>query len=161
LLQQARRAEQEDTLEKMDRALGSESFFRQFRETLKKPENRELSGFADTVESVSEEYERSDLAGRKKALARLEEEGARLRLDYGTAKPGPLAYLSEYSGPGPNQPIRRDAQGNGELPAENVAFLGRSLFTDYLLAVELAGTLLLVATVGAIAVATRTGERAP
>ena len=38
-------------------------------------------------------------------------------------------------------------------PAENSAYLGRSLFTDYLLPVELGGTLLLVATVGAIAIA--------
>ena len=44
------------------------------------------------------------------------------------------------------------------LPAENVAGLGRSLFTDYLLAVELAGTLLLVATIGAIAIAGRRPE---
>jgi NADH:ubiquinone oxidoreductase subunit 6 (subunit J) len=44
------------------------------------------------------------------------------------------------------------------LPAENVAGLGKSLFTDYLLAVELAGTLLLVATIGAIAIAGRRAE---
>jgi NADH:ubiquinone oxidoreductase subunit 6 (subunit J) len=44
-------------------------------------------------------------------------------------------------------------------PNESVAPLGRSLFTDYLLPVELAGTLLLVATIGAIAIAgRRTGE---
>ena len=39
------------------------------------------------------------------------------------------------------------------LPVENTAYLGRTLFTDFLLAVELAGTLLLVATIGAIAIA--------
>jgi NADH-quinone oxidoreductase subunit J len=33
--------------------------------------------------------------------------------------------------------------------------LGRSLFSDYLFAVELAGTLLLVASIGAIALAPR------
>jgi NADH-quinone oxidoreductase subunit J len=33
--------------------------------------------------------------------------------------------------------------------------LGRSLFGDYLFAVEIAGTLLLVATIGAIAIAPR------
>jgi NADH-quinone oxidoreductase subunit J len=38
------------------------------------------------------------------------------------------------------------------------AGLGRSLYTDYLLAVELAGTVLLVATIGAIALAQRTQE---
>lgn len=46
----------------------------------------------------------------------------------------------------------------GRLPAENVAYLGRSLFTDYLLAVELGGTLLLVATIGAIAITSRRPE---
>jgi NADH:ubiquinone oxidoreductase subunit 6 (subunit J) len=40
-------------------------------------------------------------------------------------------------------------------PGENVAPLGRALFTDYLVAVELGGTLLLVATIGAIAIAAR------
>ena len=41
------------------------------------------------------------------------------------------------------------------MPAENAAYLGRSLFTDYLLPVELGGILLLVATIGAIAIAQR------
>jgi NADH:ubiquinone oxidoreductase subunit 6 (subunit J) len=46
-----------------------------------------------------------------------------------------------------------------EMPAENTAFLGRTLFTDYLLPVELGGTLLLVAAIGTIAIAgRRTGE---
>jgi NADH-quinone oxidoreductase subunit J len=44
------------------------------------------------------------------------------------------------------------------LPAENVAALGQTLFTDYLLAVELGGTLLLVATIGAIAITARRTE---
>jgi NADH:ubiquinone oxidoreductase subunit 6 (subunit J) len=44
------------------------------------------------------------------------------------------------------------------LPAENVAGLGQILFTDYLVPVELAGVLLLVATIGAIAIASRRGE---
>ena len=38
------------------------------------------------------------------------------------------------------------------------AGLGRSLYTDYLIAVELAGTILLVATIGAIALAQRSTE---
>jgi NADH:ubiquinone oxidoreductase subunit 6 (subunit J) len=41
------------------------------------------------------------------------------------------------------------------MPAENAAYLGRSLFTDYLLPVELGGTLLLVAAIGAVAIAHR------
>ncbi len=47
--------------------------------------------------------------------------------------------------------------GRGELPARNVSAIGLTLYSDHLLAVELAGTLLLVATVGAVAVAGRKG----
>lgn len=47
--------------------------------------------------------------------------------------------------------------GVGELPARNVGNLGVVLYTDHLLAVELAGTLLLVATIGAVAIAHRRG----
>jgi len=50
--------------------------------------------------------------------------------------------------------------GNGpkQLPAANVSAVGRTLFSDHLLAIELAGTLLLVATIGAIAIAGRRGK---
>lgn len=44
------------------------------------------------------------------------------------------------------------------LPAQNVAGLGRMLFTDYLIPVEMAGVLLLVATIGAIVIASRRTE---
>jgi hypothetical protein len=67
--------------------------------------------------------------------------------------------LSALSGPSPSTPaaeIRRHPQSQRpELPADNSAYLGRALFTDYLLPVELGGLLLLVATVGAIAIAQR------
>jgi NADH-quinone oxidoreductase subunit J len=43
----------------------------------------------------------------------------------------------------------------GTLPSRNVEALGRTLFTDYLIPVELAATLLLVATIGAIVIAGR------
>ena len=42
-----------------------------------------------------------------------------------------------------------DARPRG-MPAANLEALGRSVFTDYLIPVELAGTLLLVATIGAM-----------
>jgi NADH-quinone oxidoreductase subunit J len=45
-----------------------------------------------------------------------------------------------------------------ELPAGNVAYIGRALFTDFLLAVELGGTLLLAATIGTILITTRRPE---
>jgi NADH:ubiquinone oxidoreductase subunit 6 (subunit J) len=53
-------------------------------------------------------------------------------------------------------PLGRD--GRPAVPAANVAAVGRSLFTDYLLAVEMGGTLLLVATIGAIAITARRSE---
>jgi NADH:ubiquinone oxidoreductase subunit 6 (subunit J) len=46
----------------------------------------------------------------------------------------------------------------GKLPAANVTAVGRTLFTDYLVPVELAATLLLVATIGAIVIAGRRSE---
>jgi NADH:ubiquinone oxidoreductase subunit 6 (subunit J) len=49
--------------------------------------------------------------------------------------------------------------GNGHLPARNVENLGVALYSEHLLAVEMAGTLLLVATVGAVAIAGRRRER--
>jgi NADH:ubiquinone oxidoreductase subunit 6 (subunit J) len=47
--------------------------------------------------------------------------------------------------------------GMGELPASNVSGIGFLLYADHLLAVELAGALLLVATIGAVAIAHRRG----
>jgi NADH-quinone oxidoreductase subunit J len=45
--------------------------------------------------------------------------------------------------------------GFSKLPPSATSGLGRALYTDYLLAIELAGTVLLVATLGAIALATK------
>lgn len=75
------------------------------------------------------------------------------------SQPQPTAALSSLSGTPAGVPageVRRDAKTRlPAMPAENAAHLGRSLFTDYLLPVELAGALLLAATVGAIAIAQR------
>jgi NADH-quinone oxidoreductase subunit J len=49
----------------------------------------------------------------------------------------------------------RHSRGHPVLPAHNVEALGKSLFSYYLLPVELGGTLLLVATIGAIAITGR------
>jgi NADH:ubiquinone oxidoreductase subunit 6 (subunit J) len=70
------------------------------------------------------------------------------RAQVGRLQPGQAAKLSPMAG----TPANERPQG---LSAENVAGLGRTLFSDYLLAVEIAGTLLLIATVGAIAIAHR------
>ncbi len=83
-------------------------------------------------------------------------ENAKHRL--GWLPPAGNAVMSNLSGASPfTQPeqIRRDEDGLPRMPAENAAYVGRALFTDYLLPVELGGSLLLVATVGAIAIAYR------
>jgi len=67
----------------------------------------------------------------KKARAALEE----LRTGYGT--------------------VTTHTEKPAKLKAENVAVLGQALFTTYLVPVELAAVLLLVATIGAIAIAGR------
>ena len=50
--------------------------------------------------------------------------------------------------------------GSAELPARNVSSIGLLLYSEYLLAVEMAGTLLLVAAIGAVAIAGRKGASA-
>jgi NADH-quinone oxidoreductase subunit J len=86
--------------------------------------------------------------------------GNSVRAYQGTLQPAAQLPLSSFGGPPANQAIALDERGMPQerLPAANVAGLGKSLFTDNLLAVELAGTLLLVAVVGAIAIAGRRPE---
>jgi NADH-quinone oxidoreductase subunit J len=78
---------------------------------------------------------------------------------------GALLFVLHETAAGEKQwPLARgveaaqDGQGRAPMPAENVAHLGRTLFTDYLVPVELAGVLLLVATVGAIVITHRRAE---
>jgi NADH:ubiquinone oxidoreductase subunit 6 (subunit J) len=110
------------------------------------------------------EADRARLRKAVDSLDRLEEIGlqARARVEQQLACVQPhgdaAERFSNLSGPPPAVPLtelRRDDEGRPQLPAENSAYLGRSLFSDYLLPVELGGTLLLVAAVGAIAIANR------
>lgn len=55
----------------------------------------------------------------------------------------------------PVKPGNVMSKADAEHPVGNLKGLGKSLFGDYLFAVELAGTLLLVASIGAIAIAPR------
>jgi NADH:ubiquinone oxidoreductase subunit 6 (subunit J) len=99
-----------------------------------------------------------DLGSMYKALDALAAVAEEARLRLATLQPPQGLPLSGFSGPPANvehDNLRRDASGRPALPADNSAYLGRSLFTDFLLPVELGGTLLLVATVGAIAIAHR------
>jgi NADH:ubiquinone oxidoreductase subunit 6 (subunit J) len=99
----------------------------------------------------------------KQSLLKLKQVGTEVRDTYGNLQPhgDKPERFSEFSGPRPNEPLHklpRDAQGEVQMPAQNVAALGRSLFSDYLVPVELGGTLLLVATIGAIAISGRGKE---
>ena len=74
-----------------------------------------------------------------------------------------LALIGNEQAAAPLVPLRDDVlrlAGQGELPARNVANIGYALFTDHLLAVEMAGALLLVAAVGAVGIAGRKGAAA-
>jgi NADH-quinone oxidoreductase subunit J len=82
--------------------------------------------------------------------------------DFHGDSPMALADQAERADQADNndQPVRAESvapEGAADTPAELGAMhsLGRSLFVDHLLAVELAGTLLLIATVGAILLAPR------
>jgi NADH:ubiquinone oxidoreductase subunit 6 (subunit J) len=103
-------------------------------------------------------YEKPEV--QRKPLLKLEGLLQEARDRLGTVQPPAGAPLSALSGPPANAPageVRRGANGMPELPAENSSYLGQSLFTDFLLPVELGGTLLLVAAIGAIAIGQRHG----
>ncbi len=82
------------------------------------------------------------------------------RVLHGSLAPSGALPLSKLGGTPPNaeQELKPDGSLPERLPAANVKGLGIALFTDYLLPVELAGVLLLVATIGAIAIAGRRAE---
>jgi NADH:ubiquinone oxidoreductase subunit 6 (subunit J) len=94
----------------------------------------------------------------KDCLADLESIAKDAKHRLGWLPPAGSAAMSNLSGASPftqTEQIRRDEAGLPRMPAENAAYVGRALFTDFLLPVELGGSLLLVATVGAIAIAYR------
>jgi NADH:ubiquinone oxidoreductase subunit 6 (subunit J) len=122
-------------------------------------------GMRDRAEKLAFEWSfltpDEKLDALRKPLEKLEALVVEAREHVGTVQPAPGTPLSSLSGTPANTPhaqVRRSSETNlPELPAENSAYLGRSLFTDFLLPVELGGTLLLVAAIGAIAI----GQRRP
>ncbi len=187
LLDQARAAAAHDSVEEMVRAIGDPrkpetmGFFLEFKRAIARGDTESARALAADVDNVImprwvEAIEQGDAKKAREVLADVREVGLRARASYGSLQPHADTPLSDLSGPpaserlfAPLRPpadgkaapavLRRDEEKRPELPHENTAYLGRSLFTDYLLAVELAGTLLLVATIGAIAIAGRRGER--
>jgi NADH:ubiquinone oxidoreductase subunit 6 (subunit J) len=131
--------------------------FKQAVDVLDSAGFNELRGRAEELGVKASE---NDEKKREEALTALKAVlfEARERLTLASPERAPLSDLSGPSASTPRGDIRRDPRtGVPELPAENAAYLGKSLFTDYLLPVELGGFLLLVATVGAVAI----GQRRP
>jgi NADH-quinone oxidoreductase subunit J len=128
----------------------------------------DLSNQVNTLrdDDWDKELDKPTPQGLKEVLERLKKIGTegfadRRKVMYNQlswAEPPGNLPLSNLSGPPANvgaEQLRRNDDGLPQLPQDNTANLGRSLFTDYLLPVELGGTLLLVATIGAIAIAHR------
>jgi len=143
---------------------GGEGGDRPFTETTELMRKLGFADLRDRSETLGGEASSEGGKDRPRALRGLEGVVREARERLTLAPPPPGTPMSALSGPAagtPRDEVRRNAEtGVPELPAENAAHLGVSLFTDFLLPVELAGFLLLVATVGAIAIAQRHGRPA-
>jgi NADH:ubiquinone oxidoreductase subunit 6 (subunit J) len=157
LIRQMNQAAQGDSVEAIDQELGGgEQFLARLR-TLAEGQARsggerrmgklarELQEQAETLalETWPEWKQAGNVKAMQAALGRLARTTEQMRDSYLALPP---------TGPPPV-----DYTVTAQSP-ENVAPLGRALFTNYLLAVELGGTLLLVATIGAIAITSRRRE---
>lgn len=164
LLAIAQRAGRQPSAEAVQRILGDkkeflERFHREAdRAAASSVAARKLHAALNDLET---EWNRGDVDKMKQALVQLDHAGQEVRREarnhLGNLQPPSRLPLSAYSQQAERNP-NPEQQSPLALPRENVAYLGRSLFTDYLLAVELGGTLLLVATIGAIAIAARRAE---
>jgi NADH-quinone oxidoreductase subunit J len=155
LLATTERALHQPSAEAMQSALGNKTeFFKPFHREAKDREAasadiaRKLHAALDDLEA---ECNSGDEDKIRQALVEVGNAGREARSHQGSLQPPTQLPVSRYS-------WHREPGPNPSLPKENVAYLGRSLFTDYLLAVELGGTLLLVATIGAIAISARRAE---
>ncbi|HEY7428756.1 MAG TPA: NADH-quinone oxidoreductase subunit J [Gemmataceae bacterium] len=164
LLERTRQVEVLDNRAAMVEKAGSpdddDNLFLQFERLYRDKHNwKDLETQVRKVELAWSGINGSDAEAKSKA--RLQEllaigEDAKHRLGWlPLAANAPLSNLSGAPPTLRDEHVRRDAAGLPRLPAENAAYLGRALFTDFLLPVELGGSLLLVAAVGAIAIAFR------
>jgi NADH:ubiquinone oxidoreductase subunit 6 (subunit J) len=128
---------------------------------LHRPELKERISLEDYKVRWEEARWNGDVEAMRTTLVDLEKRiTSEVRDTFGSMKPSLRARpLSPFAG-GANGLAEREAGevAPGRLPAENTAYLGRTLFTDFLIAVELAGTLLLITAVGAIAITHRREE---
>jgi NADH:ubiquinone oxidoreductase subunit 6 (subunit J) len=161
VLARVERAQQQKDPAAMAQALKDETFVDDLIKALQKaPGGRQFPAQADRAMELNDDWveakRRNDAAALKKVLEEFWELGGTARGYWGDLPPDPRLPRSNGS-QASLQPALHDARGRAPLPAENTAALGRSLFSDYLLAVELAGMLLTVATIGAIVIAARRG----
>lgn len=150
-------------VEQIWQVLGNDEQFRQeSTDLLHRALGREAAGPVLTVIAQKDDIPNAatPAAGNRDALRawleRLEQAAERNRGEaarhVGRLAPPLRDTMSPFAGSPPNQPSQ-------DLSADNVAGLGRTLFSDYLLAVEIGGTLLLIATIGAIAISQRPPAR--
>jgi NADH:ubiquinone oxidoreductase subunit 6 (subunit J) len=165
LIERTRAAGTHDSAREINQAVGpitaSDGLYSLWQKYLKQHAMKDL---AERVAGELPQWVATEkIEGRGDRLKRLDQllaigDEARMRLGwFQPGATGPLP-LSNLSGPAADEPpanLRRDEAGRPVLPADNSAYLGRSLFTDFLLPVELGGALLLAAAVGAIAMAQR------
>jgi NADH:ubiquinone oxidoreductase subunit 6 (subunit J) len=156
LLLRAQRAAERDSPSEITQILGNEEeFFLQVQRELERIQGSPdkaglLNEFPNIRTGWKEWKDANDLAKMREALVVIAEKGSQVRNEAGSLRPHESEPMSEFSAP----------PADAETP-ENVAPLGRTLFTDFLIPVELAGTLLLVAAIGAIAIAGRRREASP
>src|SRR6266849_6918991 len=152
LLHQAKAASEAESAAGLTKTLGDDDyFFERFQEEAEKiPVSRESDALLDELINVRanwREWKQADnLPHMRAKLALLAKMGADVR--------DRIAALR------PQDAVRKNMSAFSVLPEndpvpENVAPLGRTLFTDYLLPVELGGTLLLVATIGSFVISGR------
>jgi NADH:ubiquinone oxidoreductase subunit 6 (subunit J) len=151
--QAAEVAKENGSVAEIDKALGNDrdnGFFRSFmEEAVRAPGSRQRRNLEDQIRSCLENWderrEEKKVEEMYYALDQLAKTAVQVRDAYGSV---PLADELEEESP-----------AHKAMPADNVGALGQELFAkQYLLAVELAGALLLVATIGAIAIAGRGRE---
>ena len=138
----------EDTPDKHKRLLGGTA-------TQKKQIESALDDFENTLTSRKSEFENAVAE-----LKIVQKHTRQFHVSVGSLRPDKSLKLSKFSGHSPAEDVTFDDNGRVKerLPHNNVAALGKSLFSDYLLPLELAGVLLLVATIGAIVIAGRRTE---
>jgi NADH-quinone oxidoreductase subunit J len=162
LLARVRAAGQETTSAAIDAKFDAESFSNDLERLAARRGQRISEAVRDEFlkfqEHRDEWKQADDVSAMRGVLGHLE---AAVGQNLVGLQPEKELPLSPYSGVRANASLRdaaQDREGRVALPATNVASLGQALFTDYLLSVELAGTLLLIATIGAIAIASRRTE---